>query len=69
MRNLPVGYEDARRFAGELAGVSDSPVVYAELPGAQHVFDLAHSIRFETVINAVEAFAAWVRSREKAERT
>ena len=25
-------------------------------------------VRFETVVNAVEAFAAWMRSREKAER-
>jgi acetyl esterase/lipase len=37
-------------------------VVYAELPGAQHSFDIFHSIRFETVVDAIEAFAAWVRS-------
>jgi hypothetical protein len=36
--------------------------VYAELPGAQHSFDLFHSIRFETLIDGIEAFAAWVRS-------
>jgi hypothetical protein len=35
-----------------------NPVVYAELPSAQHVFDLFHSIRFDTLINAVEAFTA-----------
>ena len=29
-----------------------NPVVYAELPGAQHSFDLFHSVRFETVIDA-----------------
>jgi acetyl esterase/lipase len=46
-----------------LRGISSSPVVYAELPGAQHSFDLFHSIRFETVVDAIEAFAAWVRSR------
>jgi hypothetical protein len=38
-------------------------VVYAELPGAQHAFDLFHSVRFDAVVNAVEAFAAWVRAR------
>lgn len=61
--------EDARRFVKGLAGTSSSPVVYAELPGAQHVFDLVHSLRFEAVVDAVEAFAAWVRSREQAHRT
>ena len=54
--------EVARRFAGTLAGVSASPVVYAELPGAQHAFDLFASLRFEQVVDAVEAFTAWVRS-------
>ena len=39
------------------------PVVYAELPGAQHTFDLFHSLRFESVVDGIEAFAAWVRSR------
>jgi acetyl esterase/lipase len=55
--------EDARRFVTELREVSAQPVVYAELPGAQHSFDVYHSIRFETVVDGVEAFAAWVRSR------
>jgi acetyl esterase/lipase len=58
--------EDARRFVERLRSTSSHPVVYAELPGAQHAFDLFHSIRFETVVNAIEAFAAWVRSREEA---
>jgi len=43
---------------------SAGPVVYAELPGAQHGFDRFHSIRFERVVDAVEDFAAWVRLRE-----
>ncbi|MDN3242957.1 alpha/beta hydrolase [Glycomyces tritici] len=47
----------ARRFAEALQAVSAQPVVYAELPGAQHGFDLFHSPRFEAVVNAVEAFA------------
>jgi hypothetical protein len=37
--------------------------VYAELSGGQHSFDLFHSIRFERVVDGIEAFAAWVRSR------
>ena len=34
-----------------------NPVVYVELPGAQHSFDLFCSIRFEAVIGGIEAFA------------
>ena len=55
--------EDARRFVDGLRSASGNPVVYAELPKAQHAFDLFHSIRFEKVVDAIEAFAAWVRSR------
>jgi acetyl esterase/lipase len=54
--------EVARHFAATLASVSANPVVYAELPGAQHAFDLFGSLRFELVVDAVEAFTAWVRS-------
>jgi acetyl esterase/lipase len=54
--------EDARHFVERLQGASSNPVVYAELPGAQHTFDLFHSLRFEAVIDAIEAFAAWVRT-------
>ena len=54
--------EDARLFVERLRSTSSSPVVYAELPGAQHGFDLFHSVRFEQVVEAIEAFAAWVRS-------
>jgi acetyl esterase/lipase len=61
--------EDARRFVERLRSISSNPVVYAELPGAQHVFDLFHSIRFEAVIDAIEAFAAWVRSGDAAHET
>jgi acetyl esterase/lipase len=66
-RDTVVLVEDARRFVGRLQGASSNPVVYAELPGAQHGFDLFHSVRFETVVDAVEAFAAWVRSRDQAQ--
>jgi acetyl esterase/lipase len=58
--------EDARRFVQELRQSSSNPVVYAELPGAQHVFDLFHSLRFETVVDAIEAFAAWTRAHRAA---
>ena len=53
--------EDARRFVEQLRAVSSNPVVYAELPGTQHGFDLFRSRRLDTVIDGIEAFAAWVR--------
>ncbi|GAA3130345.1 acetyl esterase/lipase [Kribbella aluminosa] len=57
-----VPVDGARDFAARCRATSDAPVVYVELPGAQHTFDLYHSIRFESVVNGVEAFTAWVRS-------
>jgi acetyl esterase/lipase len=54
--------EDALHFVEQLRDASSSPVVYAELPGAQHTFDLFHSLRFVAVVDAIEAFASWVRT-------
>ena len=62
-RDTLVLVDDARHFVEQLRSASSQPVVYAELPGGQHTFDLFHSIRFETVVDAIEAFTAWVRSR------
>jgi acetyl esterase/lipase len=58
--------EHAPAFAERLRSVSMSPVAYVELPGAQHSFDLFHSIRFETLLDGIEAFAAWVQARAAA---
>lgn len=55
-----VPVEGARELAGRLR-MGDGRVVYAELPGGQHTFDLVSSIRYLTVVDAVEAFCAWVR--------
>ncbi len=59
---------EARRFAERLRQVSQQPVVYAELPGGQHTFDLYHSPRFEAVVNGIEAATAWVRSVQPSPR-
>jgi acetyl esterase/lipase len=48
----------ARTLADRARGASANPVIYAELPGAQHSFDLLASLRFEAVIDGIEAFAA-----------
>ncbi|MFE4464466.1 alpha/beta hydrolase [Oerskovia sp. NPDC056781] len=52
-----VPVDGARQFVADLREISTSPVVYAELPGAQHGFDLFHSVRFDAVVTAVEEFA------------
>ena len=52
----------ARRFVANLHKLSRNPVVYAEMPGAQHAFDVFPSIRTAHVIRAVERFADYVYS-------
>lgn len=49
-------------WANTLRSTSRSPVVYAELPHAQHAFDLFASVRARVVAHAVEAFLAWSRT-------
>lgn len=48
--------DDARTFVEHLRTTSRRPVVYAELPGGQHCFDLFHSLRCEAVIHGVLRF-------------
>jgi hypothetical protein len=42
--------------------------VYAEIPGAQHAFEIFPSLRSTFVIQGVERFLAWVYSRYARER-
>lgn len=51
-----VPVDDARAFVLALRAVSRSPVAYAELPGAQHAFDVFLSVRTALVIRGVERF-------------
>jgi acetyl esterase/lipase len=51
---IPV--EEARLFAARLRAVSKSPVVYAELPHAQHAFDIFGSPRATAAAEAVARF-------------
>ena len=57
-----VPVEEARELARRLRDVSKEPVVYAELPGAQHAFDVFHSIRSAHVIRGAERFLRWVHT-------
>lgn len=52
--------------AAGAASATANPVAYAELPGAQHSFDLLSSIRFEAVIDGIEAFATSVVAQPRA---
>jgi acetyl esterase/lipase len=67
-RDSLIPAETARLFAERLRSASSNPVVYAELPGGQHGFDRFHSLRFDSVVSGIEAFAAWIRSRENTLR-
>jgi acetyl esterase/lipase len=60
--------EEARELVRRLREVSKEPVVYAELPGAQHAFDVFHSIRSAHVIRGVERFLRWVHADRSAVR-
>lgn len=51
---VPVG--EARTFAEVLRERSGAPVVYAELPGAQHAFDVFRSLRSTEVVPRIEVF-------------
>jgi acetyl esterase/lipase len=55
--------EHVRAFVEELRRAGVRRLGYAELPGAQHSFDLFHSIRFDTVINGIDAFATAIAAR------
>ena len=57
-RDTVVGVGNARRFVGELESAGNE-VAFAELPGAQHTFDLLRSVRVEDTIDAIEDFAEW----------
>jgi acetyl esterase/lipase len=62
-RDTMVPVEWGRRFAEALRAVSRQPVVWTELPDAQHSFDYFASPRAWRAVDQIEAFAAWVRSR------
>lgn len=58
-RDSLVPVRQARLFVDRLREISDATVVYAELPGAQHAFDLFPSIRSAHVVRAIDRFLHW----------
>jgi acetyl esterase/lipase len=47
---------DARTFVKRLADASENEVLYVELPGAEHAFDLFPSLRTARVVEGIERF-------------
>ncbi|WP_102417870.1 alpha/beta hydrolase [Mycobacterium sp. 4858] len=63
---IPVG--EAQEFIEELRAVSKSPVAYAELPSAQHAFDIFSSPRAHRSAEAVARFLSWVYATTPPDR-
>jgi acetyl esterase/lipase len=58
----------ARAFADRLAQISREPVVYAELPGAQHMWEALPSVRTAATVAAVDRFLTTVHRRHLGSR-
>jgi acetyl esterase/lipase len=56
----PVG--EARRFYEALRATSRGPVAYAEIPGAQHAFEIFPSLRTAHALDGMTRFLAYVYS-------
>ncbi len=64
-RDTLVPAESARRFVAALRERSRAPVVYLEVPGAQHAFEMLPSARTRGVLRGVESFLAWLREQRR----
>ena len=58
-----VWVEEARQFVAELAPQTRHPLVYAEIPGAQHAFEIFHSPRTSHYLNAASSYLEWCYAR------
>ncbi len=58
-----VWVEEAHKFVEAMKAVSGQAVVYGELPGAQHAFEIFHSVRTDHTVNAVTEFLEWCYAR------
>ncbi|MCW2781378.1 MAG: alpha/beta hydrolase [Marmoricola sp.] len=56
-----VSVKQARAFVEKLRAVSKATVLYSELPGTQHAWEVFSSIRSNHTIRAVERFLEWHR--------
>ena len=63
-----VPVDQARQFVARLREVSKRTVVYAELPGAQHAFDVFPSIRSAHIVRAIDRYLHWHWNHYRRER-
>jgi acetyl esterase/lipase len=63
-----VWVEEARTFVAAAQSASDQVVAYGELPGAQHAFEVFHSVRTDLTVNAVTDFLEWCYARREGGR-
>lgn len=67
-RDTLVPLAEARLFVEMLRARSRSAVLYAELPGAQHAFEVFPSRRTGYALAGVETFLTWAYCRHQAQR-
>jgi acetyl esterase/lipase len=53
---------EGRVFSEKLRATSRNPVVYLEMPGAEHGYEVVHSLRTEHTIEGVHRFLEWLRA-------
>jgi acetyl esterase/lipase len=61
-----VPVEEARLLVERLRATSSNPVIYLELPGTQHAFDVFPSVRSDAVVRAVARFLEALRVHHAA---
>ena len=57
---------EAREFVNVFRERARAPIAYAEIPGAQHAFEIFPSIRSQLTRDGIEAFLLWAWSRHRA---
>ncbi len=58
-------FEDARHFVEALRKTSRQHVAYAELPHAQHGFELLHTVRASAVVDGVVRYLEYIRATHR----
>ena len=57
---------EGRVFSQKLRETSLNPVVYVEMPGAEHAWEAVHSLRTEHTVDGVHRFLEWARASRAA---
>ncbi len=60
-------FDGAVDFVDALRDVSREPVAFVALRGAQHAFEIFHSLRTDYMVRGVERFLTWAHDRHCAE--